>query len=65
MLTLGGDAATYDFLKKTLPKGRVENCRGEYLQLTRSFNDTFMPYVDPDAMKRVQATDWLAGPDGK
>jgi hypothetical protein len=64
-IAMGGDAATYDFLKKSLPKGRAENCRGEYLQLTRSFNDTFMPYVDRDAMKRVQATDWLAGPDGK
>jgi hypothetical protein len=64
-IAMGGDAATYDFLKKSLPKGRAENCRGEYLQLARSFNDTFMPYVDREAMKRVQATDWLAGPDGK
>src|SRR5437879_12103166 len=31
--------------------------RSEYLQLARSFNDTFMPYVDRDLMKKVQATD--------
>jgi len=31
----------------------------------RSFDDTFMPYIDRDAMKRVQATDWLVGPDAK
>jgi hypothetical protein len=58
-IALGGDSAKYAFLKKSLPQGRAENCRWEFLQLQRSFNDTFMPYVDRDLMKKVQDTDWL------
>jgi hypothetical protein len=58
-IALGGDPAKYAFLKKSLPQGRAENCRWEFLQLQRSFNDTFMPYVDRDLMKKVQETDWL------
>jgi len=64
-IALGGDGTRYAFLKKSLPQGRADNCRWEYLQLVRSFNDTFMPYVDKDLMKQVQATDWLAQPGGK
>jgi hypothetical protein len=62
-IALGGDEATFAFLKKSLPKGRAENCRWEYLQLARSFNATFMPHVDLELMKRVQATDWLKPAD--
>jgi putative metallopeptidase DUF4344 len=61
-IALGGDADKYAFLKKSLPEGRSQNCRWEYLQLARSFNDTFMPYVDRESMKKVQDTDWLASP---
>jgi hypothetical protein len=64
-IALGGDGVKFAFLKKSLPEGRANNCRGEFLQLARSFNDTFMPYVDRDLMKKAQATDWLAAPDGK
>jgi hypothetical protein len=64
-IALGGDGVKFAFLKKSLPEGRASNCRGEYLQLARSFNDTFMPYVDRDLMKKAQSTDWLAAPDGK
>jgi Putative metallopeptidase len=59
----GGGGAKFAFLKKSLPEGRANNCRWEYLQLARSFNDTFMPHVDRELMKKVQATDWLK-PDG-
>jgi hypothetical protein len=61
-LALGGDSVKFDFLRKSLPEARANNCRWEYLQLVRSFNDTFMPYVDRDLMAKVQATDWLATP---
>jgi hypothetical protein len=64
-IALGGDGVKYDFLKKSLPKDRAENCRWEYLQLARSFNDTFMPHVDRNLMQKVQATDWLAQPGAK
>jgi hypothetical protein len=50
-------------VKQSLPKDRAENCRWEYLQLARSFNATFMPHVDPELMKKVQATDWLKPAD--
>jgi hypothetical protein len=63
-IALGGDGVKFAFLKKSLPEGRANNCRGEFLQLARSFNDTFMPYVDRDLMKKAQATDWLVAPDG-
>jgi Putative metallopeptidase len=59
-IALGGDPAKYAFLKKSLPQGRAENCRWEFLQLQRSFNDTFMPHVDRELMKKVQDTDWLS-----
>jgi Putative metallopeptidase len=64
-IALGGDGVKYAFLKKSLPQGRADNCRWEYLQLARSFNDTFMPYVDKAAMKKVQATDWLEPPGAR
>jgi putative metallopeptidase DUF4344 len=63
-IALGGDEAKFAFLKKSLPEGRSESCRWEYLQLARSFNATFMPHVDPELMKKVQATDWLKPPAG-
>jgi Putative metallopeptidase len=61
----GGDPDNFAFVKRTLPDRRSENCRSEYLQLQRSFNDTFMPYIDPDLLKKVQATDWFKLPDAK
>jgi Putative metallopeptidase len=62
-IALGGDEARFAFVKQSLPKDRAENCRWEYLQLARSFNATFMPHVDPELMKKVQATDWLKPAD--
>lgn len=62
-VALGGDGVKFAFLKKSLPEGRANGCRWEYLQLARSFNDTFMPYVDRDSMQRVRNTDWLS-PNG-
>jgi hypothetical protein len=64
-IALGGDGAKFAFVKKSLPEGRANNCRWEYLQLQRSFNETIMPHVDRDLMKKVQATDWLKSDDGK
>ncbi len=58
-IALGGDPARYAFLTKTLPEGRAQGCRWEYVQLQRSFNDTFMQHVDRELLKKVQATDWL------
>jgi hypothetical protein len=58
-IALGGDPARFDFLKKTLPKDRADVCAWEYVQLQRSFRDTFMPHVDTELLAKVQAVDWL------
>jgi hypothetical protein len=63
-IALGGDPARFDFLKKTLPEGRAQVCAWEYVQLQRSFRDTFMPHVDTELLAKVQAVDWLR-PAGK
>ncbi len=53
-IALGGDEAKFAFLKKSLPEGRANNCRWE-----------FLPHVDRDLLKKVQATDWLQSSDEK
>ncbi len=58
-IAIGGDPVKFAFLKKTLPDRRAQNCRWEYLQLARSFNDTFMPHVDRELLAKVRATEWL------
>jgi putative metallopeptidase DUF4344 len=58
-IAYGGDPDNFAFVKRSLPDGRSDTCRWEYLQLQRSFNDTFMPFIDRELMKKVQATDWL------
>ncbi|HZO45499.1 MAG TPA: DUF4344 domain-containing metallopeptidase [Xanthobacteraceae bacterium] len=58
-IAIGGDPGKFDFLKKTLPERRAQTCRWEYLQLARSFNDTFMPHVDRELLAKVRAVEWL------
>ena len=58
-IAYGGDPDNFSFVTRSLPDGRADNCRSEFLQLERSFNDTFMPHIDRELMKKVQATDWL------
>ena len=64
-IAYGGDPDGFAFVNRTLPKDRTENCRWEYLQLQRSFNDTFMPHIDRELMKKVQAIDWLKPQDAQ
>jgi Putative metallopeptidase len=60
----GADPQFFSFLKATLEKRR-QSCGFEYDQILRAFSDTFMPYVDRDLMKKVQAIEWLRPDDGK
>jgi Putative metallopeptidase len=60
----GADPQLFSFLKTTLDRRR-QNCGFEYDQIVRSFNDTFMPYIDKELMKKVQGIDWLRPDDGK
>jgi hypothetical protein len=58
-IAIGGNPKAFEFLKTSLASQRVATCRGEYLQLERSFNDVVMPLIDRDLLKRVQAIEWL------
>ena len=63
-------------LQMDLPKGRAEGCvfryasmshkgeyEGEYEKLAAAFKTLILdPYVDPDLLKQVLATDWLKYP---
>jgi hypothetical protein len=60
----GADPQLFAFLKTTLDKRR-QSCGFEYGQILRSFNDTFMPYIDRDLMRKVQAIEWLRPDDAK
>jgi Putative metallopeptidase len=58
-IAVGGDAKRFAFLRRSLPSGRADRCRREFLQLERSFRDTIMPHVDGELLKKVQAVEWL------
>lgn len=48
-----------------LPERRIPWCRGEYSNVQYSFEETIMPYVDRDLLRKVLATQWLRPDDGK
>jgi hypothetical protein len=65
-IAYGSDTKTFGFLSPSasgqtvyLPAGRAGNCEGEYAQLKFAFDQTIMPNVDPDLLKKVQAMEWL------
>jgi hypothetical protein len=59
-LGYGGDPAMFrDFVDKGwLPRTRADNCASEYEQLKLAFGKTVLPFIDQDAMKKVQAKKW-------
>jgi hypothetical protein len=60
-LGFGGAPDTFkDFVQMGwLPKTRAGDCGREYHQLDFAFRKTIMPFIDPDMMKKVRATQWL------
>jgi hypothetical protein len=48
-----------------LPERRIPWCRGEYTNVQYAFEETIMPSVDRDLMRKVLATQWLRPDDGK
>ena len=44
---------------KTLPDWRAGQCEREYEQVKQAFNLRIMPFVDPDLLVKVKATQWL------
>jgi hypothetical protein len=74
-IALGGDPLTFKFLgpgphpgaaarvpgstTTTLPQSRAERCTREYLQVQHAFDLRIMPFVDPDLVTKVRASQWL------
>jgi hypothetical protein len=66
-IAYGSDPITFSFLEprpgpSALPKlseYRARWCEREYLQVRHAFNLRIMPYVDPDRLVNVRASEWL------
>lgn len=74
-IAFGGDPLTFKFLgpgphpgsatrlpggaTTTLSQSRAEHCTREYLQVQHAFDLRIMPFVDPDLVIRVRASQWL------
>jgi hypothetical protein len=66
-IAYGGDPITFRFLAPrpgpsafaTLPEHRAARCAGEYQQVRHAFDMRIMPFVDPDAVTKVRASQWL------
>jgi Putative metallopeptidase len=49
----------------TIPPSRAADCTHEFEQVRHAFDLRIMPFVDPDALVRVKATQWLEWTPGK
>ncbi len=66
-IAYGGDPITFSFLRPhigssklpTLTTHRAERCAEEYLQVRHAFDLRIMPFVDPDLVIKVRASQWL------
>jgi hypothetical protein len=66
-IAYGGDPITFDFLRPRpgpslfakLPEHRAEQCGREYQQVRHAFDLRIMPFVDPDLVIKVRASQWL------
>ena len=65
-IAFGGAPKTFEFLVKAegdakpiLPVDRARRCAGEYAQVHLAFNLRIMPYVDPDLLVKVRASQWV------
>jgi hypothetical protein len=48
-----------------IPRNRAVRCNDEYTQVRSAFNLRIMPYVDPDLLIKLRATDWKLSSTGK
>jgi Putative metallopeptidase len=66
-IAYGGDPITFHFLAPRpgpsafprLPERRAKRCAGEYEQVRHAFDLRIMPYVDPNLLIKVRASEWL------
>ena len=66
-IAYGGDPLTFQFLAPRpgpskvarLTENRAPRCEGEYRQVQRAFDLRIMPFVDPQLLVKVKASQWL------
>jgi hypothetical protein len=66
-IAYGGDPITFEFLEPRpgpsrmtrLPERRAGRCAREYDQVRHAFDQRIMPFVDPDLVIKVRASQWL------
>lgn len=66
-IAYGGDPLTFQFLAPRpgpsafprLTAERAPRCKGEYQQIQHAFDLRIMPYVDPNLLIKVRASQWL------
>jgi hypothetical protein len=66
-IAYGSDRRTFNFLAPrlgpsltpTLTYHRVERCPGEFRQVQHAFDLRIMPFVDPQLLVKVRASQWL------
>jgi hypothetical protein len=72
-IAFGGDPLTFQFLAPSdgphpgglhpgatrLPRSRAVRCAKEYFQVMHAFDLRIMPFVDPDLVIKVRASQWL------
>jgi hypothetical protein len=64
-IAYGSDRATFkDLADKWLTPERVQNCDHEHAQVHNAFTKTFLPHVDLELMKHVEAATWIRPNDG-
>ena len=63
-IAVAGDPAIFGgaVANGTIPKFRAADCKHEYEQIVTAFDLRIMPYVDPDQLVKVRATQWLDWP---
>jgi hypothetical protein len=55
-----------DFVEsRWLPPERLKNCPAEYQRVKTAFQNTIMPFIDQEQMKKVQAKSWFTGEEVK
>ena len=72
-MAYGADSVRFGYLATSddkdkqpiIPKNRANRCNDEYTQVRSAFNLRIMPYVDPDLLIKLRATQWTLSSSGR
>jgi hypothetical protein len=72
-MAYGADPVRFDYLvnpedktkEPIIPKKRAVRCSDEFTQVRSAFNLRIMPYVDPDLLVQLRATQWSLSSSGR